>query len=177
MKAKHILVSFFVALCVLCSSISSISVSALTVYIDNDDDVYNTQHQGFNTYLTSTNYYRGDARRQATGNYNYHDWYLGNNSIDNKKRITVKLYAYVNDYSFTDPRAKYSAVCSYEQQIGTLNQNTATGGWNLVSTVVLKPLTAVGENRVSFHGVVLYPSTVSGYNTGADGVKYNITYK
>lgn len=151
---------------------SMMAMNSNAVYIDNDDSQgYSNGRNGFDTYVTSSAYYRNDARTQSSGYTKQYSWNLGDDRKVSYTGIDVSLYAYVNDSSFTDPRAKYSAVASYQYAIGTLNQNTAARGWNYVGKVRLTPLTAVGEKTVALYGVVLAPGSSYGYTTAADGVQ------
>ncbi|MCM1006946.1 MAG: hypothetical protein NC485_03285 [Ruminococcus flavefaciens] len=148
------------------------SLNSKALYIDNDDSKgYSNGRNGFDTYITSSAYYRNDARTQSSGYTKQYSWNLDNDIKVSYTGIDVSLYAYVNDSSFTDPRAKYSAVASYQYAIGTLNQNTAARGWNYVGKVRLTPLTAVGEKTVALYGVVLEAGSSYGYTTAADGVQ------
>ena len=142
------------------TGMTGMSASAATTYVDNDD--------------------LGDSRMQSTGNYTgsnekYYVWNLVNDRVTAKKKISLKLYAYVNDYRFTDPATKYYAVTMVYASMGTLNQNTASGGWNLVGTKALTPSSTLGEHDVTLTAAKANPGTQSGYNTGADGIRFTTT--
>lgn len=73
------------------------------------------------------------------------------------------VYAYLNNYNFTNPEAKYYYQQGFSRsKIGTINQNTAPGGWNKMSTNYISlpnPIFGVSSNGPS------------GTNTGSDGLK------
>lgn len=148
------------------------TLNSNALYIDNDDSKgYSNSRNGFDTYITSSAYYRNDARTQSSGYTKQYTWNLDHDGKASYTGIDVSLYAYVNDSSFTDPRAKYSALASYQCTIGTLNQNTAARGWNYVGKVRLTPLTEVGERTVALYAVQVEPGSSYGYTTAADGVQ------
>jgi hypothetical protein len=172
-KTISSVISLFVALC----SITGLPADATTknVYVDNDDSQGHSNGQdGFSTLISGYSHYRYDARTQVTGNSNnVYEWYLNDDMVTSSNSISLYLYAYMNDISFTDPHAKYDALCSYVSTVNSaFNQNTAYGGWNLVGTVSLTPYTAVGENTVTLHGASVRPYYYSGYTTAADGVRF-----
>lgn len=76
-------------------------------------------------------------------------WYLDDDRKTSSIGFNVSLYAYVNDSAFTDPSAKYYALASYIKSVGTLNQNTAPRGWNLVGCVTMSLLISIGEKTVT----------------------------
>ncbi|MFE4524908.1 hypothetical protein ACFRCQ_22845 [Cytobacillus firmus] len=73
------------------------------------------------------------------------------------------VYAYLNNYDFTNTKATYYwDFGSTRRNIGTLNQKTAPGGWNKISTQLINtssPIFGVSSNGPS------------GTNTGSDGMK------
>lgn len=94
------------------SSTLLVPVTALGVYIDNDDSYgYVNASSGYSSYLTSANYYRNDARSQITGsNTTYYGWYFPVSSYPTSSyKINADFYAYLNGASFNDPSAQYTA--------------------------------------------------------------------
>lgn len=176
-KKLNKVLSVIVGLGVLITSSVSFTANAATanVYVDNDDSKGHTNYRsGFNTYVTGASHYRRDARTQTTGNNsNVYEWHLDDDRVTASNKIKLYLYAYMNHSSFTDPRAKYSAICSYECTVNSaFNQNTASGGWNLIGTVELTPYTYAGEDTVTLQGACVRPNSNSGYKTAADGVRF-----
>lgn len=153
---------------------NQISVMAATTYtIDNDDaQGHSNSSVGFSTYLSGTALYRGNARRQPSNSPSngMYRWTYSK-SFNKSGNIKATLKVYLNDYSFTDPSAKYYVNYGNHfvmKQIGIINQNTAPAGWSTVGTTTMSP---IGQNQNhSLEYVELMPSGKSGYYTGADGI-------
>lgn len=152
----------------LTTSISAVS-NAVSLYVDNDDPIYQNYQSGFNTYLTSANYYRGDARQQSPS-YSSCEYKWGPNTYYTSSVINVTLYVYLNDFSFTDPAAQYRAKATTTwDNFLAFNQNTAPSTWCYVGNINLTPFPGMGST-VTFECIQLNPSGSSGCSTGADGV-------
>ena len=177
MKIKNRILSIFAGLTVAVSSVVAIS-SMADFYIDNDDahGYSNARIGGFDTYLSGSSHYNGDARREETGKNAEYWWYFEGSGKTSSTSITVTLHAYVNHSTFTDPKANYCVnACSTNFDIGYLDQDSADAGWNYVGRRTVKPLTSIGYNSVTPTGIVVQPSSFNGYNTGADGIRVNLT--
>lgn len=139
---KRILALFFSLMLVM----GGISVSATTLIMDNDalkssgtanPWMDGEDFGGYNmpSYLKSSRYYNGDARRGKTNLYTssvgcYGCQYVWQHSMPVK---STKLYAYLWDDNFCTPAAIYGSYsplhgCTY----GKINQNTAPAGWGYV---------------------------------------------
>ncbi len=179
MKSKKILrnLSIFV-LCILMLCQSVIAACAVTHTIDNDDaHGHSNSTNGFSTYFTSSYHYNGDARRQSSSSPSngLYRW-IYKSSFLKTGTINASLKAYLNDYSFTDPSARYYVNygnTSVVKLVGTINQNTAPGGWNTIGSAYMAPIDSTGRNVSSF--VQLSVSGKSGYNTGADGIQITLS--
>lgn len=164
----------------LLASVVSIPASAATksVYIDNDDSYghYTTKY-GFNNYITSSSYYRNDARTQSAGNTSYYYYYgLSNDLITTSSSANVTLFVHLNDYSFTDTKANYTAICTYEDDLGVYDQNSAPSGWSIAKTFTVAPITSIGEHSTSLFAIRLNSGYISSATTAADGIRIYATY-
>ncbi|MDE6034830.1 MAG: hypothetical protein K2G36_02860 [Ruminococcus sp.] len=158
-------------------STMSVVTSFAYIEVDNDDSQgFSNTNNGFDTYLTSSSHYRGDSRR----NYNSPDanyvYEFNGHGKSTTTSFKVKMYAYLNDATFNNPKAKYVAYGNSTSFLfGCLNQNTAAGTWNYVGEATVKPLTSVGYNSVTCNSVGVetngIPEYNTGYNTGADAVR------
>ena len=182
---KRIL-SFEFAVMMMLSSKSAITAVAeypnayTDVYIDNDDSTgHSNTKTGFNTYITGSSHYRGDARTQATGyNNKMYNWLLGYNSLTSNHKIVVQMYVHLSDYSFTDPHAEYSVLCGGIGVVDSdFNQNIAPLGWSYVGSRTFLISDGWGSPTITLHSGSLKSGNVSGYTTGADGIRlYSISY-
>lgn len=159
------------------SSLSCISASAYstTITIDNDTNVsgYSNRYSGSWQYIrNSASCYNKDARMASSSSQGNCYFWTFNNYVGSANGYTsCQLSVYLNHASFTDTKASYNIETTVAQSsnvsVGTLNQNTAPGGWYVF-------------NSRSFRGQIkefnVYASGNSGQYTGADGVKAYITY-
>lgn len=123
---------------------------------------------GYNmpTYLKSSQYYNGDARRGNTGSYDSTEGVYGCQYVWKHflAAHNTSFYVYLWDNSFTEPNASYGTYSTtYAVHYGTINQNTAPGGWSYVGSANLK-----GYSRPFYMGA--YTSGGQHY-AGADAVK------
>lgn len=167
---------FLICVLLLCHSV--LAVCAVTHTIDNDDaHGHSNSSNGFSSYLTSSYHYNGDARRQSSSSPSngLYRWIYKSTFIKSGT-INATVKAYLNDYSFTDPAARYyiNYGNTYVVKLaGTLNQNTAPGGWNTIGSISMAPIDSSGRNVSSY--VQLSVSGKSGYNTGADGIQITLS--
>lgn len=140
------------------------------VYVDNDDaSGYSNSREGFNETLSSSSYYRGDARRNG-GSAGSYSWYFNGSGKGSTSSFDVSMYAYVNDASFTNTSARYVANGNSTWfTIGYLNQNSAAGGWNYIGRTTVTPLYEYGYNSIAVNSVTLIANST--YYTGADGIQ------
>lgn len=164
-------ISYLSALCIAFSAMASFNSFAY-LEIDNDDSKgYSNINNGFNTYLSGSSHFRGDARRNYNSEYANYTYEFSGSGKSTTTSFKVKLYAYVNDSTFTNPSAKYVAYGnSSAYTFGTLNQDTAFGGWNYVGEATVKPLTQYGYKSVTCNAVGVGTNGPLRY-TGADGVR------
>lgn len=165
-----------VCIALLCQSV--IAAFAVTHTIDNDDaHGHSNSTNGFSTYFTSSYHYNGDARKQSSSSPSngLYRW-IYKSSFLKTGTISASLKAYLNDYSFTEPSARYYVNygnTSVVKLVGSFNQNTAPGGWNTIGSTSMAPIDSSGKNVSSY--VQLSVSGKSGYNTGADGIQITLS--
>ena len=157
----------------------SVNAAATTLIMDNDalpsSGTINPWMEGedfggYNmpSYLKSSRYYNGDARRGATniedtssaGGYGCQ--YVWQHGTPAK---STKFYAYLWDDTFCTPAASYGSFsalhgCFY----GTINQNKAPVGWGYVGTA-----TPSSYTKGRFYVRAMDKS--AGYYLGADAIK------
>lgn len=146
------------------------TLSVGAVYVDNDDaSGYSNSCEGFNETLSSSSYYRGDARRNGGSSGSY-SWYFNGSGKGSTSSFDVSMYAYVNDASFKNTSSRYVANGNNTWfTIGYLDQNAAYGGWNYIGRTTVTPLYNLGYNSIAVNYVTLIADST--YYTGADGVQ------
>ena len=159
------------------------ALAALRVkLVDNDDaQGHSTSRIRFDTYISDSACYYGDARKQATGYTSYGGrWsyrYTYDTPVSGRGTIFATLTVYLNSYEFTDPGAQYyineSGTSMVMHLAGTVNQNTALGGWNGLPMLSLDFTDAAGYNASRY--TELEAGTSAGYYTGADAIQ--VTYQ
>lgn len=161
-----------------------------TIVIDdktNNSDRYNAS-SGFTAITTEKSYNKNAHIHKLTSEKtesNYFEWGFSPIKTSNSP-ITVKLYAYLYYGAFTDENAKYLITDRYTsntmlQEIGSLNQNTAITGWNVIGTYTtsLYELLSNGDKRYSVKFARVMPgdglTSLEKY-CGADAVRFEISY-
>lgn len=165
------IISYIAALSIAFAAMTTVNSFAY-VEVDNDDSQgYSNFNNGFDTYLSGNSHFRGDARRNYNSTYANYTYEFAGDGKTTKTSFKVKMYAYLNDATFTNPSAKYVAYGnSSSYTFGTLNQDLAAGGWNYVGEATVKPLTQYGYTSVTCNAVGVETNGHSRY-TGADGVR------
>lgn len=152
-----------------------IHASAATIIMDNDalasSGTSNPKKEGEMygwygmDYMTSGDCYNGDARIGSSWERNddggYGSRYCWQHYIPSGRQT---LSAYLWDVEFTDPKANYYILSTLNgTMFGTLNQDRAAYGWNVVGTA---------SPTLSLYGVT--SSGAVGTYLGADAIR--ITY-
>lgn len=167
-----IFLSFILAFTLFFVIITDMPVFATTVKIVDNDDAqgHYVSSNGTWTYMSAGSLYYGDARISASGNVNHYYRYTFDHYVKTVGPTSIKLRVYLNHADFTDPNAKYRIMHSSGFSYGYLNQNNASAGWNTVIQ------TTVGSTGTTYYytGADVYPSSYTGYNTGADAVEVTI---
>lgn len=147
------------------SSAQSANAASLisTQVLDNDDggiDSTRNMRTGTWTRVTSTSDYRGDARRAATGSGAEYAWKFNYHS---GQRL---FYVYLNDINFNNKLAEYSVIAGdyTGYTIKTFNQQSAPGGWNLLTNTY-------NNDNVSYPYLSVWAVGGSTGYTGADGAE------
>ena len=150
--------------------------------VDNDDAQGNSNSRsGFNSYMSYSYCYLGDARKQAcsTSSIYQYQWIYGSSVNASGNSMTATLSVYLNHNDFTDPAAKYyinSGANSMETTLAcTINQHTAPGGWTTYKAVTL-PANAMFDANISRFVALETSARSSSYETGADGIRCRYTW-
>ncbi len=141
-------------------------------FIDNDTNVsgYSNSRTGFSEYMSSSSLYNGDARIQSSGSNSYYYYNFPSVTVS-ANAPTIQVKAYLNHSRFTDNQAKYYVCVNIDDvyvNIGTINQNTATSGWNPIQKSI-----SSGHKRSGVYYIdssFVQTSGNSGYSTGTDAV-------
>lgn len=177
-KIKYYRISIIMMIVLVMISQCIVSAAAVSYTIDNDDAHGHSNYQnGFSTYFTSSYHYNGDARKQPSSSPSngLYRW-IYKNTFLKTGTINASLKAYLNDYSFTDISARYYVNYGNTyvvKLVGTINQNTAPGGWNTIGSTSMAAIDSTGKNVSSY--VQVSVSGKSGYNTGADGIQITLS--
>lgn len=165
---------------VICCTISTIPVDAYNVQYTIDNDPSDSRFGSYNaanafSYITANGLYNGDARSVASSTKSaFYRWTYPSCGQYGSSTLTVKVEAYLNHGSFTDPAAEYYVQLSESRysKAGTIDQNKAKAGWNYISQ---KSYTSpyAGGGFIS-KGAEVWASGQSGYITGADAIR--VTY-
>ena len=169
----------FLALTLLATvfSFSASAASSTNFIIDNDssDSACDTEHLGFDIYVTGSSHYNGDCRRALTSNTDaWHIWENESKMLRSTNPISVTAGIYLNNSRFTDPDAHY-----YVQQrdggylMKRLDQNTARAGWTYINYTINKNYATPGGYSVK--GVMVCTSGSGTGYTGADAISVSAT--
>lgn len=168
MRKKMVAIATVVTM--LTTGVGNMVVRAVTRTIDNDSIAsgYGNYNNGF-SYITSSSLYNGDARIAASNSSYYYYWTYPAISFS-APSCNIVVQAYLNHANFTDTAARYTvAVCqNANYTIGTIDQNAAPSGWNLIRRNNLTSLDL--PNYFSSADASVNPSGRSGVNTGADAI-------
>ena len=159
---------------------SAAGVKSATV--DNDclaSTGYSNFRRGFTAYVTGSDYYNQDARREYSVNSDSCYGYYGGDSIPTcYATLNVTLGAYLNSSSFTDTATQYYCIGKYQEMllVKTINQNIAPRGWNTYTIHNISvPNNVVARSCIDPDAIFVYPSGISGRVTGADAVSFRIS--
>lgn len=174
------MVMIFVMIASMCITSYAYTV-AESYIIDNDDDddenmgFYN-DNEGF-SWFSAARSYNSDARicdiedsPNSTGN--YYMW--GYDEYFRSSRVFIELSVYLYNANFTDPSATYFTIDTgnySEVEIGTINQDLAATGWNVIGT---KYTSSSGSH--GFSSVFVTPSDNIGESCGADAIDVQLGY-
>lgn len=159
------------------------STQTKTHIIDNDDaQGYTNNRIGFNTWFQSNTFYYKDARRQICSSDNSFYQYIFP-TISSSRPLSVQVRAYLYHPSFTDPVAVYginSSSSLFIKIAGTINQDLASPGWNVIGTASANISGSLGMGQLGYSTwlVELRPSkNHTGKYCGADAVSVAVTYE
>ena len=127
----------------------------------------------------NTLYYK-DARRQACSSDNSFYQYEFPVIISSSS-LSAQVRAYLYHTSFADPVALYSVNSTSSlafKTAGTINQDLAAAGWNVIGTASINLAGSLGMGQVGYSTwmVWLMPSNNTGKYCGADAVRIAVTY-
>lgn len=173
MKRKFGLSAAVIAIYLIASLPLAVCATVKSYEIDNDpreSTGYDHINNGF-SYRTSGN--NGDSRIASTGSGYSYCWTHPAVTFGTMQNYTITLQVYLNDSSFTDPKAEYRSYTqlgntAVNTLIGTYNQDTAPAGFSTVKTV--------SASAVELRGIRVNTGGTYGYNTGADTVKFSYYY-
>lgn len=182
---KKIAIGIIMSSVMLTNSVNASAYVSLTRTIDNDSIATgygNNDVRSAYTYMKSSSLYNGDARYISSSNSNceYYWSYPGLTS-NTPEYFNITVGAYLNHSLFTDTAAKYY-VNYYPHTyspVGSINQNTAPGGWNYITVKNVRSLNINSSSQ--FAGYYSYdayitPSGLSNKYTGADGLQVRFSY-
>lgn len=174
MKAKKKIIAILASSIICMQSVTAITANAVSTQftIDNDptsSSGYTGYGNGF-SYMSNSSCYNGDAR-YAPGDASYtYSWKHSKVRAGSGGTLTATLQVYLNHSSFSASNVNYSIyVNGTPQYVGWINQNTAPGGWNYISS----RYNNLGNGSYSEGALVRADGSSPGY-TGADAIK--ITY-
>lgn len=173
MKGKCGLCAAIIAAYLIASVPLAVCATVKSYEIDNDpreSTGYDHINNGF-SYRTSGN--NGDSRIAPTGSGCSYCWTHPAVAFGTVQNYTITLQVYLNDGSFTDPKAEYRCYTQLGNTtvyslIGTYNQDTAPAGFSTVKTV--------SARAAELRGIRVNTGGTNGYSTGADTVKFSYTY-
>lgn len=152
--------------------------------VDNDplSGEGSMSRNGFDTYISASGLWNGDARKQkcsSSNNYTY-TWGFPQTYSRSRVNLYITVEVYLNNVGFTDEYAQYDVergTSLYCTSLGTVNQNTAPSGWYTFGTKTINPImysNSVVDSRAS--AVTLTTSKRNSSNSaGADAIRYTIT--
>lgn len=130
----------------------------------NFSEITGTYLQGGSAYIADT------GNKSAT----YYKWNVSNigKIFYQKTYCKAVVGAYLRDSRFTDPYAKYAIQISgfVSKDIGTIDQDAAKNGWNYIESDRFAASADSGNYILSCSNAYVYPSSYSGYETGADAI-------
>lgn len=173
----------FAFILVLLVSVTAFSAHAFTIeqthIIDNDDaQGYSNTTNAFADKISGSTLYYQDARiQECTETYSYYRYELSA-GYARYTPIYGTVSAFLYNIRFTDPMATYSIGSGYSfmhKPVGTINQDLAAAGWNVIGTGV-NDFANSSKLYITECAELEASGDHPGFYCGADAIKLELGY-